>query len=270
MVPATLFSCKDPDILKNLVCLEEIEGRTGADEVVDTDLDSWIKKSLAEVAKITTTDDIAVIVQRKIRTNMQEKDSTMRINKLVSEYLTLSREQGWTLVKEQPKLAIKHLLSVVKPAQLKDVCENDLQLDQVALRKDFYGFLKHLRNTAVDADRWTISPRAGKDTKSIDRVSTGGSTKSYTNGLSSGSRHSTAINSASSPIKSKIPKCLNDKTCNKHGKTDYHYMTDCRNTTKDAAVELLAKHRAAKADKPKDAFKKIEPTKKVGRVLFKA
>jgi hypothetical protein len=94
MVPATLFSCKDPDILKNLVCLEEIEGRMGADEVVDTDLDAWMKKSLGEVAKITTTDDIAAIVQRKVRTNMQEKDSTMRINKLVSEYLTLSREQG--------------------------------------------------------------------------------------------------------------------------------------------------------------------------------
>jgi hypothetical protein len=47
-------------------------------------------------------------------------------------------------------------------------------------------------------------------------------------------------------------------------------MTDCAYTTKDSAVELLAKHRAAKADKPKDAFKKIEATKKVGRVLFKA
>jgi hypothetical protein len=47
-------------------------------------------------------------------------------------------------------------------------------------------------------------------------------------------------------------------------------MTDCPYSTKDAAVELLAKHRAAKADKPKEAFKKIEATKKVGRVLFKA
>jgi hypothetical protein len=34
-------------------------------------------------------------------------------------------------------------------------------------------------------------------------------------------------------------------------------------------VELLVKHRAAKAGKPKNAFKKIEATKKVGRVLFK-
>jgi hypothetical protein len=53
-------------------------------------------------------------------------------------------------------------------------------------------------------------------------------------------------------------------------KTDYHYITDCHHTTKDAAVELLSKHLAAKADKPKDAFKKISPTKKVGRVLVKA
>jgi hypothetical protein len=136
----------------------------------------------------------------------------MRINKLVSDYLTPSREQGWTLVKDQPKLASKHLLSVVKPAQLKEVCEYDLQLDQVALRKDFYGFVKHRRKTAVDADRWAVTPRAGKDTKSVDRMPTGVSTKSYTSGFSSESRHSTAKDSTLSPSKSKTTKCLNDKT----------------------------------------------------------
>jgi hypothetical protein len=246
MVPATLVSCTDPDLLQNLVCSEEIEGRMDADEVIDTDLEAWMRKSLGEVANLTTTDDIAAVVQRKVRTNMQESDSTMRINQLVSGYLTLSREQGWTVVKDQPKLAIKHLLSVVKPAQLKEVCENDFQLDQVALRKDFYGFVKHLRKTAVDADRWAVYPRAGKDTKSID-ISTGGSTKSYTSEFSSGSRHSTEKYITYSPSTSKIPKCLNDKTCNKHWKTDYHYMTTCPYTTKDSAVELVAKRRAAKA-----------------------
>jgi hypothetical protein len=35
MVPATLVPCIDPDLLENLVCFEEIEGRTDADEVVD-------------------------------------------------------------------------------------------------------------------------------------------------------------------------------------------------------------------------------------------
>jgi hypothetical protein len=74
----------------------------------------------------------------------------------------------------------------------------------------------------------------------------------------------------SSTSKSKAPKCFNDKTCNKHGKSDYHYMTDCPHTSKEAAVEMLAKHRAAREDKPKEAFKTVEPAKKVGRVLFKA
>jgi hypothetical protein len=97
VVPATLVSCIDPDLLENIVCLEEIEGRMDDEEVVDTDLDVWMKKSLGEVAKLTTTDDIAAaMVQRKVRINMQEKDSTMRINQLVSDYLTLSREK-WRL-----------------------------------------------------------------------------------------------------------------------------------------------------------------------------
>jgi RNA-binding protein YlmH len=90
-----------------------------ADEVVETDLDAWMKKSLGEIAKITSTNDIAAIVQRKVRTIMQEKDSSMRINQLVSDYLTLSREKGCTLVKDQPNFATKHLLSVVRLAQLK-------------------------------------------------------------------------------------------------------------------------------------------------------
>jgi hypothetical protein len=47
-------------------------------------------------------------------------------------------------------------------------------------------------------------------------------------------------------------------------------MTDCPHTSKEAAVEMLPKHRATRADKPREAFKKVEPAKKVGRVLFKA
>jgi hypothetical protein len=231
MVPATLVSCIDPDLPVNLVCLEEIEGCDDVDKVTDDNFEAWMKKSLGEVAKLATTGDISSMVLRKIRTNLQEKDSSMRVNQLVSDYLTLSREQGWTLVKDQPKLAIKHLLSVVKPAQLKEVCENDLLLDQIELRKDFYGFLKHLRKTAADADRWAVTNRTGRDTKSSDKVSPGGSSRSYQSGSHSGSRSSTAKDSTSSS-KSKATKCLNDKKCNKHGKTDYHYMTDCPHTSK--------------------------------------
>jgi hypothetical protein len=233
MVPAALVSCIDPVLLETLVCLEEIEGCYDVDKVTDANLEAWMKKSLGEVAKLTTTDDIASMVL-------------------------------------QPKLAIKHLLSVVKPAQLKEVFEKDLLLDQIELRKDFYGFVLCLRKTTADADCWAATNRTGKDTKSSDRMSAGGSSRSHSSGSHSGSRSAIANDSASSSSKSKASKYLNDKTCNKNGKTDYHYMTDCPHKSKEAAVEMLAKHRAARAERPKEAFKKVEPAKKVGRVLFKA
>jgi hypothetical protein len=79
IVPATLVSCIDPDLLENLVYREEIEGCNDVEKVTDDNLAAWMKKSLGEVAKLTTTDDIASMVLRKIRTRMQEKDSTMRV-----------------------------------------------------------------------------------------------------------------------------------------------------------------------------------------------
>jgi hypothetical protein len=103
MVPATQVSSIDPDLLENIVCLDEIEGFDDVDKVTDDNLEAWMKKSLVEAAKLTTIDYIASMVLRRIRTNMQEKDSSMRVSQLVSDYLTLIREQGWTLVKDQPK-----------------------------------------------------------------------------------------------------------------------------------------------------------------------
>jgi hypothetical protein len=74
MVPATLVSCIDPDLVENLVCLEEIEGCDEPDNVTDANLEAWMKKSLGGVARLTTTDDISSMVLLKIRTNMQGKD----------------------------------------------------------------------------------------------------------------------------------------------------------------------------------------------------
>jgi hypothetical protein len=110
MVPASLVSCVDPDLLQNLVWMEKIEGGDDADDVTDTHIDTWIKESLGEAATTATSEYIAAMVLRNVRINMQEKDSGMRIDQLVSDYLTISREQGWTLIKTRLKLAIKHLI----------------------------------------------------------------------------------------------------------------------------------------------------------------
>jgi hypothetical protein len=270
MIPASLVSCVDPDLLHNLFWMEKIEGSDVADDVTDTHLETWIKESLGVAATTATTEDIAAMVLRKARIKMREKDSGMRIDQVVSDYLMLSREQGWMLTKKQPNLAIKHLISVRKPALLKELCEDDMNLEYIELRKDFQGFVKHLRARAAVAELLLAPSRTGKDGKSSDKTSADGSTKSYSSGSGFSTRPSTPKDSTSSISRSKAPKYLNDKTCNKHGKTNYRYMTDCPHTAKETAVEMLAKHFTASTDKPKEAFKKVEPAKKVGRVLFKA
>jgi hypothetical protein len=83
MIPATLMSCIDPDLLQNLIWTEKIEGCDDADNVTDTHLDTWIKESLGEAATTATTADIAAMVLRKVRINLQEKYCGMRIDQLV-------------------------------------------------------------------------------------------------------------------------------------------------------------------------------------------
>jgi hypothetical protein len=98
------------------------------------DLEAWMKKSLSEVARLTTADGISSMVLRKIRTNMKEKGSIMRINQLVSDYPTLSRKQGCTLVKYQQKQTSN---GSSKASTTQTVCENGFLLDHIELRKDF-------------------------------------------------------------------------------------------------------------------------------------
>jgi hypothetical protein len=40
MIPATLVSCIDPDLLENLVCLEEIEGCDDVDKITNDNLEA--------------------------------------------------------------------------------------------------------------------------------------------------------------------------------------------------------------------------------------
>jgi hypothetical protein len=168
MIPASLVSCIDPDLLRSLVWTENIEGCDDAGDVTDTYLDTWINASLGEAATTATTEDIASMVLRKVRINLQENDCGMTIDQLVSDYLTLSREQGWTLIKKQPKLTIKHLIPVLKPAHLKELCENDLNLMYIELRKDFPGFIKHLRARAAVAEL-LLAPGTAKMTSPATR-----------------------------------------------------------------------------------------------------
>lgn len=41
------------------------------------------------------------------------------------------------------KIAVNHILSSVKPKQLRNRLESDLELTHISIRKEFNGFMKH-------------------------------------------------------------------------------------------------------------------------------
>jgi hypothetical protein len=102
MIAASLVSSIDPDLFQNLVWMEKIEGCDDADDVTDTRLDTWTKESLGEAATTATTEDVAAIVLRKVRINMQEKDSGMRIYQLMSDYLHITENKAGRLSRSDP------------------------------------------------------------------------------------------------------------------------------------------------------------------------
>jgi hypothetical protein len=52
-------------------------------------------------------------------------------------------------INSKPKKAVKHLVSVIRPATLKTLIESKLEMDKSELKKDFLEFVKYLEEMAI-------------------------------------------------------------------------------------------------------------------------
>jgi hypothetical protein len=55
-------------------------------------------------------------------------------------------------INDKPTKAVEHLVSVIKPATLKDLIESKLEMDKSELKKDFLEFVKYLEEMAIIHD----------------------------------------------------------------------------------------------------------------------
>ena len=68
---------------------------------------------------------------------MKEPDASMRVMNVFTDYLELLSERKMdSFVEENPKLAILHIVSALRPLALKEKLENDLVLHKRTLAKD--------------------------------------------------------------------------------------------------------------------------------------
>lgn len=91
-----------------------------------------------------TTESIDRILESELRTDMTNTDATSRIENLAAETLTLLRRNGLLcIIKDNPKIVVKHVCNPIHPRMSRKRIESDLRLPRTRLRNDFKAFWWH-------------------------------------------------------------------------------------------------------------------------------
>lgn len=84
---------------------------------------------------------------KKVNLSMTEKYARVRVMGAVSVYLnTLKKLSLSKMVKEHPKVAVSHMVTVIKPIELKTFVESQLTLKKNQLKKEFLNYTTGLQS----------------------------------------------------------------------------------------------------------------------------
>lgn len=253
--PVSLKTSIDPDLLLSLVEFGEFNDTEKLEDLTEGKIQSWLDEKSNVSLDSMTVEDLNAAVKTSVRINVHESDPEMRIKALFMDYKTFLRIKKWdSLLEKNPKLAVEHICSLLKPPALKTKIEADLSLGQHKLRKQFMAFYKYVLEQAIYCDKFvsigstaeqkssakTLKPsgcssncghdpqrnRHGNETLKPTSQPSGKPSKSTTQTL----KPATAISSA---VVKDLPNCLNPKC------KDKHLIKDCPITGPEQRKALL-------------------------------
>lgn len=142
--PVELKFCVDAEWIESRIALGFITEAQDYASLTDEIIRAFLDKRSAESKKTISLAQLDNIVKHKLRTNMANHDAEARMEDLFTDYHTLLSRNGlvW-LITDNPKVAVQHVLSAIRPQTLFDRLTADLEFAEYELRKDFSGFLKH-------------------------------------------------------------------------------------------------------------------------------
>lgn len=251
--PVDLKFCVDVEFLESSIALGFISNATDYDTLKDQDVREFLEERCKESKETVTLDQLDKLVQNKLRTDMKNNNATARMQDLFANYHTLLVRNGlkW-LIKDNPKIAVDHVLSAIKPQTLHDRLEADLSFAKYELRKDFHGFLKHAIRLAeafqiVDSGP---APRGGtNDTNNNNEGTRNGGGRGRGRGRGRGGRGrdrgrdargggGSSSGDGTEPHNEELPLCLWEPHRRKGLR---HLLKDCRACPPDERQKLYAK-----------------------------
>ena len=205
--------------------------------------DEVIKSKLEEIAgtsRSVSVESASADVKRNVRLDSNEPDARLRILMLSASYLKLCEKRGWKFVETSQKAAIKHVISVLQPPNLRNRVEDALQLERADLKNDYFGFMDFLAGKAEIFER-VQTLRSYLDSRKRGHEKSHAHRKKATQRSNSSSITGSSSTVRAPPVTKKdLRACLNP-ACNER-----HLVKDCPKTTKEQAKQLLESYRAKK------------------------
>lgn len=257
--PVSLKASVDPDLLLSMVEFGEFDNVTSLTELTDDNLRQWLDDKDEVSFDSLSAEALNAAVTQAVRINVHEPDPEMRVKALFMEYKTFLRIKKWdSLIEKNPKLAVSHICSLLKPVALKNKIESDLTLGKYELRKQWIPFYQYVLDQAVDCDKFVSiksttehksTSKFGKDSNtsislpshSAPKVNSGsvvnnnrGNAKASNSGSESQTRASRPQQEKTAPV---VPLCLNTQICKER-----HLLKDCTLTTPEKRRKLLQEH----------------------------
>ena len=149
MNPVPWRSCFPASYLRSLV-RARIFGAAITDVANLTD--EIIKEKLLELTggpRTVSAEEALAEVKRNILLDASEPDASLRVLMLSASYLELCDKRGWNFVEKAPKVAVKHILSVLQPPRLKQRVEDALALEESILEDKYFDFIDFVAEKAV-------------------------------------------------------------------------------------------------------------------------
>jgi len=261
MQPVSVVASVKFELLKAWVALKTFPGISSVDKLSDDILLTWLKTQDQVTVDTCSVEELNTAVKKKVFMKLKEPDPTMRVMNVFTDYLMLLSERKMdSFVDENPKLAIQHIVTALRPLALQEKIHNDLILYKQTLAKDWHKFYAYVTEKTVALDQFLPAieqirrkPEEVRDVKKGSRKDAKAphlSTKPQSavspqsepencNKYSGGFRKTGEQSTARTSAEASLPSCLNTKTC--AGK--FHFMRDCPETLSNRARETKQSRR---------------------------
>jgi hypothetical protein len=152
VTPITVVASIDPKLLEILIDMEKIDADS-VDDCTDESVMEFLESTRERDASVTA-EFVKAEVLAKVTFAMSEKYSALRVMKAVADHYSLHRNLRLDFINGKPKMAVEHLVSVIRPATLKALIESKLEMDKPELKKDFLEFVEYLEEMAIIHDEY--------------------------------------------------------------------------------------------------------------------